>query len=137
MRSSALPASYTDVGGPPGVISTLVSDSVCRQSGRELTFANLYATHLELFVFKSSLYALITVVCSQDDIKEFSCWNLFIRGQIFVQQMTARGAHSGDLDAKPHFHEMIQALYQLVSVDGRWMLDVPSKRYFRTSMGFQ
>jgi predicted aldo/keto reductase-like oxidoreductase len=66
--------------------------------------------------------------CSQNDIKEYECWRLFIRGQVSVAELNRM--HNQALTAKAEesnqYGATIETLYKLVSKEGRWMLDIPS-----------
>lgn len=68
--------------------------------------------------------------CSQDDFREYRCWQVLLDGQHWVTQFGLAIRQGGEAGAQQQdfvYQQTTNALYPLVTCEGRWMLDINAK----------
>ena len=68
---------------------------------------------------------------SQDDLREYRCWQVLLNGQVLANELVSLKATplSGetlavDTRQRQSYDRTVVALYELVSFERRWMLDI-------------
>ena len=68
---------------------------------------------------------------SQDDLREYRCWQVLLNGQVLSNELVSLMATplSGetlavDTRQRQSYDRTVVALYELVSFERRWMLDI-------------
>ena len=68
---------------------------------------------------------------SKDDLREYRCWQVLLNGQVLVNELVSlmETPFSGetlavDTRQRQSYDRTVVALYELVSFERRWMLDI-------------
>ena len=65
--------------------------------------------------------------CSQDDFREYRCWQVLLDGQHCVTELQGIDGEQQQQQQRLAYERTINALYPLVSFEGRWMLDINAR----------
>lgn len=83
----------------------------------------LFLAHRDVVIGSSCPLCRLPSQCSQDDFREYRCWQVLLDGQHCVTEL--QGIDSEQQQQQRQAYERtIHALYPLVSFEGRWMLDI-------------